>query len=368
MKLLDRYVLAIFLSAIVVFLLAFLSLFLVIDFSSKLARFLTLRTVAFLPFVTEYYACRVPLFLMYVLPTLPLFAAMFTMIKLQKTNEVMPIVAAGVSLRRVALPFVVASMVAAAAIAAIDELALPPLMQRIGETDEILLTEEVSYGRVLYDGRGNHVWVRAYDHVRKTMEDVILTKISPGLRQELYVTARRGRWDAPRRAWVLNDGSMLPYDAQGNAVVTAPPGERFQRKVVPIPAEGYVLESDIIPEDLQRKFTISGQSYSLRELRARLEKAPGEPRLLVLLHSKFTTPLSSVVLLLLGLPFVVQARGKSFFRGLTLCLIVTGAYYVAHLGAMELGKAGRIDANLSAWAAPVLFGLTGLTLFARMRS
>lgn len=368
MKLLDRYVLHIFLAALVVFLVALLALFLVIDFSTKLPRFLALRSVSFLPFVAEYYLCRVPMYLTLVLPTLTLFAAMFTMIKLQKTNEVLPIVAAGVSMRRLAVPFVLVSLVAGALVAAIDEFVLPPLTPRIGDTDEILLTEEMTYGRVAYDARGNHIWAASYDHVRKEMHDVVLSKFSTDLKHELIANARLCRWDEPHQRWVLLEGTMFPYDAEGNSILNERPGAPPQRRSVPIPQNGFTLDSDILPQDLQRKMSVTGQYYSLSEINERLQKHPQDAKLQIMRHAKFSTPLSSLVILLLGLPFVVSTRQKGFFRGLTLCLIVTAAYYAVSLGAMELGKTDRLAPQTAAWLATTAFGMLGIALFWRMRS
>jgi len=366
-RLIDRYLLHLFVAAMIVFLVAFLSLFLVIDFSSKLPRFLSLRTVSFLPFVAGYYACRLPLFLMYFLPTLTLFAAMFTMIKLQKTNEVLPIVAAGVSLRRLAAPFVVASLASGAVIAALDEFALPRLVEEIATTDDILVTEEQSFGRVAWDGR-SHLWAAEYDHVKKEMTRVVYTRLSPSIRQELVVIAETARWDEGARRWVLRGGTMLPFNADGSAARIEQPGQPPRRRVDPVPPEGLPVESEITPSHMQKRPTMKGDFYRLSELNDRIAQLPREPKFRMLRHAKATTPLSSVILLLLGLPFVVAARSKSFFRGLSLCLLVTCAYYAAHLAALEAGKSGSIEPWLAAWTSPALFGGLGVFLFARMRS
>ncbi len=376
LRLLDRYVLHVFLAALWVFLVTFLALLLVIDFSTKVARFVALTSVSFLPFVVEYYLCRIPLFLMYILPPLTLFAAMFTMIKLQKTNEVLPIVASGTSLRRVTLPFIIASLIASIGIAAVDEFAMPHLHRRIADTDEILLTEEVTFSRISYDGHGNHFWAERYDHVTKEMGNILYSKFSTDgghLRHELVITANRCRWDPTFDRpgwgrWICTEGTVTPFDDNGEFLTNQAPGERPRRHVIRIPKDGYAIVTQVLLDDLKRRSPLSGQSYTLGELNRRIEERPDDTRLRMMRHAKFSTPLSSVIILVLGLPFVVSARARSFFRGLTFCLIVTAAYYALQLAALEFGKLGRIDQVAAGWVAPTTFGIAGLILFFRMKS
>ena len=99
-RLLDRYVLSIFLPAFGLFTVAFLALFLAVDFASNLGKFLDLKSVDLLPFVLRYYGCRLPMMATYLLPVVALFAPIFTVIKLSRTNEILPVAASGTSLRR----------------------------------------------------------------------------------------------------------------------------------------------------------------------------------------------------------------------------------------------------------------------------
>ena len=131
MKLIDRYLFGVFISAFFIFLLTFVSLFLVVDFSTRLNRFLLLPESEIAGFIAKYYLLRLPLFLLYVLPTVTLFASMFSFVKLQKTNELVPIVTSGISLRRLSLPFAVAAAATSLLAFSLDEFALPRLMPEI---------------------------------------------------------------------------------------------------------------------------------------------------------------------------------------------------------------------------------------------
>jgi len=127
MRLLDRYVTTLFAGALAVFAAAFVALFVTVDFASNLGRFLELKSVSIPRFVLWYYLLRLPMTVVLVLPMIVLFASIFTVIKLQRTNEVLPIAASGISLRRMSRPFLVAAVLAAGGMAALEEYVLPGL-------------------------------------------------------------------------------------------------------------------------------------------------------------------------------------------------------------------------------------------------
>jgi len=369
MRLLDRYVLGIFLSALLIFSLSFMGLFLIVDFSWRLPRFLSLTSVNVLGFMFTYYAVRLPLFALYVLPTVSLFAAMFAIVRLQKSNELVPIVTSGVSMHRLTAPFLIVSLLIAVGAFALDEFVLPDMMTRIGETDEILLSSEISTNVNAVDRRANQLYAREYNTVRKTLSGVAFTARWENHRTRLLVHAKEGRFDVDRGRWVFSDGTWEAFGPEGNPIVIEEPGKQPRRHIVSFGQDGYVVENcDITLKDLQRRFSLSGSYETIRELSAKIREFPDltEPRLS--LHRKFSFPLSCVVLLILGLPFVVQTHSKSVVRGLLMCLVVTAAYYVVHLVLIDRAGNQKLDPVYASWGSTVVFGIIGIINFARMKS
>lgn len=130
MRLLDRYVLGIFIPALAMFTLTLLFLFIAVDFAAKLSKFLELRDLSLIKFVATFYAVRIPMLLVILLPSVLLFAPTFTVIKLARANEILPIAASGISLRRLSLPFLAAACLGSLGMAAIDEFILPRVAMR----------------------------------------------------------------------------------------------------------------------------------------------------------------------------------------------------------------------------------------------
>ncbi len=102
----------------------------------------------------------------------------------------------------------------------------------------------------------------------------------------------------------------------------------------------------------------------LLERTKKLDSASTVKRELIIeINKKFSIPLSCIVFAMLGLPLSIgQVRsGKS--RGFTIGLLVIMVYYVLQLGGEGLGETGIISPVIGTWAPNVILGTIGLVLF-----
>ena len=366
-RLLDRYVLGIFLAALFVFTTAFVMLFVTVDFAMKLRKFLDLETVPMVTFIGKYYLLRLPMILTYLLPMVVLFAAMFTVFKLSRTNEILPIAASGTSLQRMALPFILTASATSAFMAAMDEFVLVHVGQRIEDSEQILESRNVDWFVFNWDGR-TKLWALEYDPVNHLLSQRVRISISDDdMKHVLIVTGKRATWDKGKRRWVVFDGEIeKPNEARqvegGRPVI---PRE-------PIGPEGFVVEADFPPETLAkgsgRSIYARVTSPPLRELIEMARQKPHEPKYALKVHSRMAFPLSPVILLLLGLPFIVSAQAQSFFKGLFFCFLLSMAYYMMFFAFLELGSRAILPANLAGWLPTAGFGAFGVVGFFRMRT
>jgi lipopolysaccharide export system permease protein len=372
-RILDRYVSSLFASAIAVFTVAFTGLFIAIDFASNLGKFLDLKHVSIPKFILWYYAIRVPYFLTMLLPMVVLFAAIFTVIKLQRTNEVLPIAASGISLRRMSAPFLLAAFLGMLAVASLEEFALPALASDLARTEEIRSTKEWSYGVGDYIPSAL-IWGRRYDHVHQEMiAGVRVTLLDADHRVRAVADAERATWDRQRRCWVLFNGSV---EYEGDQDIVLSPTQRPRPRVEPIFPDrwwcpsGWPVPAPFRIESL-RTSASSSDRYAFSPVRDILREARKRPDQFVWrmrFHSRLSFPVSPVVLMLVGLPTVAAAHSKSFVRGLTVCGFQVAIYFALYLVTTYLGNHGTLPPPLAAWFAPGTFGLVGLWSFSRMKT
>jgi len=367
MRLIDRYILGIFIPALLLFTLTLLFLFVAVDCAARLGKFLEMKLdVPVYQFIWEYYRCRIPMLLSILIPSVMIFAPTFTIIKLARTNEILPIATCGTSLRRMSLPFVVAAFLATLSMATMDEFVMPTVGDEIVRTDEMVGARGVRYNVEDYDGK-TKLWAAEYwmaDPPRLSRE-VRFTLLDDDMHPVEVINAHRAQWDPHQKKWVAYDG-----------IIEKPQEWIFERgqkprpKKDPIPAEGIVVKCRLSPETLRRDVGIGSRfSFSkLRNLIQEMHRYPHVPTTVLLVHSRFSFPLSPIVLLLVGLPFVMDPHSKSFIKGLIFCFLLAVGFYMIHFACIDLGSKGSIPPILAAWLPVTMFGMIGVFAFSRMRT
>lgn len=359
MRLLDKYILSIFIFSFVLFLLVLLGLFVIVDFSIHIEDFPKLKQQSIILFIGKYYLYKLPFLVMLILPAITLFSAMFTLLRLSKANELVPMITNGISLHRISLIFIISAVLSGVVIAVLDELVLPALSDEITYMDKALTEEGVSHNIVASDDEGNYFFAKSYDHIQKAMEDVVVTAVKDGIRDKL-IFAKKCQWDPS--GWRLSDGKIYKY-ISGELLLTEELGRRPKIDTEKFGLNGYLLNSSLKPIDVVKAGSLVGQFYTFPEAIRLAHKYPFAPTFWMRIHTKLAFPLSALVLLLLGLPFITDEESTNIFKGLFLCLIVVLCYYAMHFFFLDLGNRGSLNPLLAAWLPTIAFGGFGFYLF-----
>jgi len=263
------------------------------------------------------------------------------------------------------LPFIVASFLAALAIAALDEYVLPNVAGDITESDGAFGSRGFRLNVEDYDGRVK-LWALRYDYEPRVLSgSVRITRLDDAMQPVEIITAKRAKWDVPRKRWVAYEGSI-----EKPQILRKIQGEKPRIWVEPIPPEGFVVECTLTPESMQKEAS-SVERFSsapLRELIEVMRRYPHVPTAALRVHSRFSFPLSPIVLLLVGLPFVMDPQSKSFIKGLIFCFLLALGFYVTHFACVDLGNKGTIPPLVAAWFPIAAFGSVGMVAFARMKT
>jgi lipopolysaccharide export system permease protein len=365
-RLLDRYVLGIFLPALAMFTLTLLFLFIAVDFASKLGKFLELQGVSLIAFVVNFYFVRIPMLLVILLPSVLLFAPTFTVIKLARANEILPIAASGISLRRMSVPFLVAAFMGSLAMASLDEFVLPKLGDEISRTETMFSGGNRTYNVEDYDGQ-TKLFARQFTPDTLVLSgDVRITCLNAEMKPAEIIMAEEARWDSKRKRWVAFRGSVEhPFQLVFPEGGGKPQTEKFE-----IPPEGYAVECKLKPDNIRRGSGLSSRFsfVHLKLLIQEMRRYSHVPSAVLKVHARFSFPLSPIVLVLVGLPFVMDPNSKSFVKGLIFCFLLAVGYYMTHFACVDLGNQGSINPVFAAWFPVTSFGLAGIVSFSRMKT
>ena len=374
---LDSYVRRIFLGALVACLIIFIGLWIMTDFFSRVDEILekihdtaepqTTASVAWL--MIRYILVTTPFFLHVTAPFLCLIAALYTVNRLLRANELIPMVTAGVSLYRTLRPIFVCTAGFALLVFVNQELLLPPLaldQMHLHRQLKGRSTRLLSSLPIFSDRAGNRYIINFYDPhpEHRQINGLVMVKTEEQAGGNLALTrqvvASTARWvestATHSRGWILGPRSTeITRDARG--VIRQQPIEFLGTE------NGSLLKPQLIEHaDLDKP------ALSIRELTI-LNHRQKNPALVLEIHRHFTHPLKCLMLLFLGLPFLMRAYSRQLTVGPILkCLVVSVAFMLFDLLCLDLGNRTTLSPVMAAWLPFVVFSAVAAVLLDRVRT
>ena len=387
---LDAYMIRSFLVSYLVCAASFVSLYVAVEAFTKLNRFVPAGRNSVLDIISEfaaniarYHAAMVPtIFVNYMGPILTLSAAMFSLTFLNRGNEFTSVKASGVSLYRMLLPIFLIATCFSGLTFSLQEWVIPEMREPIRHALALSRSDALKPDP-FYDPLNNlHIRVERYNPAQKVAAVVTvwnwnLTADPESHDRNTILDAKSMVWvpnpdSTPRNEkgrWLLREGSIQRYNAdwRGELIYNQEVEKFYQLKE---PFAEKLLETTLLPIDLET--SDQDISYlSSEELRSQHKRQPYHHHLLARLHHHYAFPFSHVILLLLGIPFVLNYRSRSFFLSLAAGFVLCAAYFLVSSMALSLASdpgEHSLPPVLASWLPNVLFGSLGLTIFVNMRT
>ena len=355
----DRYLLRSHFMFVVIGLAVAATLFVVVDLAKTLDRFLRIKPP--IGYILEHFAYRLPAWLHDGLPIVMLVATIFLFLTLTRDQELTALKAAGVSLYRLSAPIIAFGVLVAVLAGLFQELVLPQLNQRGDEVDRVKIRGQLPQHMQLR----SRLWLRGTENRFYRVEllapgtsdlyGVTILDLGPDFRMRSRLDARRAHWTG--EAWELKDGAFREADGQG--------------RVESVPFAITALNLDERIEDFtQIQKTVSAMSYvELSEYVRKLEAAGFHAKkYMVELYAKLAFPLVNLIMVLVAIPFALQAPRSTRIFGIGLAIGIMVGYVVVHQAAVALARADLLPPLLAAWTANVVFLGLGLSLLMRART
>ncbi len=364
MRLLDRYLLRHFLASYLVCLVSFLALYIVIDLFTKLDEFAEGEgsLAGKLQNVVIYYAYRLPWFFQRLSAVLSLVAGMFTLAWLERQNELLPILAAGIPVRRLLLPILLAVVGLIGVALANQELLVPrcsAVLVRsaedprgkggvcpVGCYDDRLIHFE---GRFAFPER------RMIQYGRVTVPASVAGRMIHLSCKEMFYRPANGR---DLGGWYLTGATPAQLDC-------SPPLYQWPRR-----PGVYFIETELSYERLTRNpaWFHYESTLALCDLLETEDQLPRRAEVLALLHRRLTAPLLELILVLLGIPFVLGRGGGGLYFKLGVSLTLYGVFQGFQYVCGNLAQKEFLDPMLGAWLPVLVFGPLAIALLDGVRS
>ncbi|MCZ6793253.1 MAG: LptF/LptG family permease, partial [Planctomycetota bacterium] len=179
--------------------------------------------------------------------------------------------------------------------------------------------------------------------------------------REYLVQAREMLWVEPELQkspyWLLMDGQQQTWDEAGGLIPPPAPAGLTVRPLFLSFVER-PLATNLTPEDLESQQ--QEVPLWLTDLRRKMRESL-DRRWPVMYYSRFASPLSALILLLVGLPLITHYGSRNVFFGALVAAVVASAYFMLSSTFSNLALRGFLPAPLGPWMAPILFASLGIT-------
>ncbi|MBN1796251.1 MAG: LptF/LptG family permease [Sedimentisphaerales bacterium] len=352
MKLLDKYVARNFLTgygiafAVLMGLRILIDLFVNID---EFAEHADLGALAVTYNILSYYTVQSTLYFRDFAGMITVVAAVFSLGKLVRSNELIAVMASGVSLKRIIVPIVVLAIVFTCVFVIDQEFIIPPLAPELVRSHDALPGQETYDVDFISDSNGALVCAQQFDVKDFTLHyPTIFTRlrIPNTLKWTVIgqITAKEAVYNYEKQRWDLRDG-LYAEKAHARA---------------PKPQEYF--ETDLRPEDIpirQRagfKTLLSWRQLSI--LASAGTKVKDVAQLYSQKHFRITDPIINLIMLLVALPILVCRDPRTMKSAIMISFATTTACYITTFACKMMATEvvfERIVPEFWAWLPIVIF-------------
>ncbi|HTN77030.1 MAG TPA: LptF/LptG family permease, partial [Pirellulaceae bacterium] len=360
---LDRYILSMFLGVLGITFTSLAGLFVLIDLTNNIDEFVTYGAEDGFGVLWQYYGPRVLQFFDRLGPVIVLLSSIFAITRLMKTNELVAIMAAGVSKGRVIKPLLWAALVVSVISVVNRECWIPAVREQLTRNAQDWRGNRPNPLRPTYDYKTD-IFLGGKQSVaaeRKILQAQfrLPPALTSGFGQQLLAeSAKYDQASAEHPAGYLLDNVSSPADlsgiasaAQNNQPLILSPKDHAWLG----PKQCFVV-SDVTFEQLSGGSLWRSLSSS-RELIAALRNPSldlgNETRVMV--HARIVQPFLDLTLLVLGLPLVIKRDNRNIFVASGMCLGLVAVFLVTVMACHALGSSYLLSPALGAWLPLFIF-------------
>ena len=356
MLILNRYISKKFVQILLFAVLAFLSIFIIVDLIENLDTFINNQYPT--PAVFEFYLNYIPFILVLILPVAMLISALFSVGNMARQNEIMAMKAAGISLYRIFLPLFIISIVVSFIAMGIANYLVPRATERQSELRERYENQRPRQQRLdniyIRDEMGRRISMRYYN-VQSNVGNTVSIRTFEADSLKSRIDAKKITWQ--NGLWLLENGYERVFSREGE---------------IAIPFEERIFQSStLLPENIAKQLkTPEEMSFGeLKDFIREVERNGADPdRWRVDLYLKIALPFANFIIVLFGSPLSSsQTRRSGAAKGFGISLAVTFIYFGILKTTQAMGHNGKIDPLLAAWFANIVFGVIGMIVLVRAR-
>jgi lipopolysaccharide export system permease protein len=330
-----------------------LSLYVVIDLFTNLEDFAQ-HVSGLTPVMTNivrYYGYKIVQIFDRLCEAIVLLAAAFTVAWVQRNNELLPLLSAGVPTRRVVRPILVGAALLIGLGVANQELLIPRIADVLLADRDDPRGEKSLMVAGAYDGTGIHIEgaeAKRNGAVVRPFYVTIPETLADGL---IHMTAKEARYIHANPAnpqsggWLMTGVQPSILDKPPPNLEQLDPGQFFLR----------TTDVDFVVLTRNRQWFMFAGTGRLRELLTRPD-ARRLAAIAVQFHMRLTRPILGLLLVALGLSVILRDQNRNIYISTGLCLANCALFFAAIFACKHLGDNEYLSPALAAWLPVLVFG------------
>jgi lipopolysaccharide export system permease protein len=365
MRILDRYILKSVLYIFFSCVFLFLFLYITIDLLSNLEDIL--KQQVSIALLVQYYLTYLPVMFVQVSPFACLLSTVYTFAKLNQSNEIIAMRSSGLSIFHIARNVLIFGLIISAMVFWISDQMLPQALV-FNQKIKVQMEENSKKTKVkkpdvinnlsMYGLKNRLFFINRFFLDSKTMEGITILEHDNNQNLTKKIVASKGVYD--EGLWKFYQ--CISYDFDSNGQVVEEP-TYFEEQIMTIPET---------PRDFM-SLRQKPELMSIREMENyiwRLSKSGANTvvrNLKVDLYQRFTAPFTSLIIILLGLPFSLMVRKRATgLSSLGVSIIVGFLYYILSAVCLALGKYGLLAPFLAASLSHIMVLSFSLYLISKL--
>jgi lipopolysaccharide export system permease protein len=354
MKILDRYIAANFLVGYAIAFSVLIGLWTIIDLFVNLDEFaehIDMGAGAIARNIVTYYGLNMTLYFRDLAGVITVVAAAFSLGRMVRSNELVAMIASGVSAQRIVGPVLVLAILFTGIWVLDQELLIPAISDKLTRKHGDVPGQEYFRAQLIVDGNGSLIYSGRFDvKTAAFYRPMIITR---------RATDQPGIWEVTGR--ITADGAVFNYQTSvwdlinGTFLGTGP-------QDAPRPVTSYSAPN-LLPKDVpiicESRHASLFSSRELSALAAQSTRIRDVAQLSSLKHFRITDPIINLTMLMVSLPVLIcrdprtmKSRIMVSFGLTALCFVVT---FLCKMLATEVMIAGRVMPELWAWLPLFIF-------------
>jgi lipopolysaccharide export system permease protein len=309
-----------------------------------------------------YYGHHVALIFDRLCEAIVLLAGMFTIAWMQRNNELLPLLSAGVSTRRVVQPVLCSAFFMLTLAAVNQELHIPRIARNLTNQKEDPYGEAPQPVQPMFEANGVHIHGNKALRKERKVQEFYVTIPQGIFKKMLHLSAKEAIYIPPSSdprsgGWLLIN--TQPSDIREDL-------DEYRKDVLEQidPGKYFLHTKEITFESIVRRPNWYNLSSTL-DLFGELQK-PESIRvapMAVLFHMRLTRPILGMILVLLGLSVILRDQNRNIFISAGMCVLLCGLFFAALFGCKQLGDNDVLPPVLAAWMPVFLFGPLSVVMF-----